>query len=199
MTGRAQNAFTLIELLIALAIFSVMSVASYVGLQNFLSMRASLEAHESVFSEVQSAVLLIESDVENLVARPIRDELGDRVPALISRGQMDVGLSRLRPGLPIEFEPSDLLRVNYYVEQNQLIRRTWSVLDRTPGTAYQDRVLLSDIAAVEWRFLSGSWLNYWPQNNDPVSIQQLPRAVEVTITLGDGRVLNRLMRVVNEG
>ena len=198
MARRNERAFTLIELLIALAIFSIMSVTSYVGLQNFLAMRQSLEAHEDAFAELQAAIMLIEADVENLAARSIRDELGDRVAAFDSKGQMEVGLTRFRPGLPIEFEPSDLLRVNYFVENNQLVRRAWSALDRTPDTPYQDRVLLSDVSGINWRFMAASWSNYWPENDDPVSMRRLPRAVEVTISLGDGRSVTRLMRVINE-
>lgn len=193
-----ERAFTLIELLIALAIFSVMSVTSYVGLQNFLAMRQSLEAHERAFAELQNAILLIEADMENLAARSIRDELGDRVPAFNSSGQMQVELSRFRPGLPIEFERADLLRVNYFIENNQLIRRAWSALDRTPDTPYRDRILLSEVGGIEWRFLAGSWLSFWPQNDDPISIRQLPRAVEVTISLSDGRAVTRVLRVINE-
>ena len=193
-----MRGFTLIELLIALEIFSVMSVTSYVGLRNFLAMQESFDAHQSAFSELQAAILLIEGDVENLAARPIRDELGDRVAAIQASGQMDVQLTRFRPGLPLDFAPLDLLRVDYFVEDDQLIRRSWSALDRTPDTSYQDRDLLSGVTSVEWRFLAGSWLNYWPRNNDPLSMRQLPRAVEIIILLEDGRRVSRLIPVTNQ-
>ena len=193
----SKRGFTLIELLIALAIFSVMSVTSYVGLQNFLALKQSFEVHEHAFAELQAAVLLIEGDMENLAARPIRDELGDRVAAFKSSGQNVVEFTRGRPGLPLEFAPVDLQRIDYVLEDNQLIRRAWAALDRTPDTAYQDRVILADVVAVNWQFLGNSWLSYWPLDRDPLSIRQLPRAVEITISLANGRDVTRVVPVIN--
>ena len=190
--------FTLLELLIAIAIFSVMSVSAYTGLRNYLSMHEQYEAREEIFSSVQTAINLIEADLENLAPRPIRDQFGDPVAALSAKGETDIELSRHRPGLPMEFGLVDLMRVDYFIEDNQLIRRTWEVLDRTPGSFANERVLLDDVSEISWQFLANAWTNYWPLNRDPLSAKRLPRAVEFSIDFEDGRNITRLVALVNK-
>ncbi|MGR8947861.1 MAG: type II secretion system minor pseudopilin GspJ [Gammaproteobacteria bacterium] len=192
------SGFTLLELLIAIAIFSIMSVSAYTGLKNYLSIQEKFTQQKQAFERLHTAVSLIEEDFLNLAARPIRDEFGDSVPAFIANGGAEIGLSRYRPGLPIDFGLVDLIRIDYFLDNNELVRRSWGVLDRTPDSYSQDRVLLDSVERISWRFFGNGWIRYWPFNNDPLSEKLLPRAVELSIDFLDGRNVTRLIAVVNK-
>ena len=194
----SRDGFTLLELLIAIAIFSIMSVSAYTGLRNYLSIHEQYEAHERIFAAVQSGINLIEADLQNLAPRPIRDQFGDPVAALNARGESDIELSRHRPGLPLEFGLVDLMRVDYFIENNQLIRRSWDVLDRTPVSQATERILLNGVSEITWRFFGNGWSVFWPLNRDPLSARLLPRAIEFSIDFEDGRSISRLVTVVNK-
>lgn len=193
-----QTGFTLLELLIAIAIFSIMSVSAYTGLRNYLSMHEQYELHEQIFASIQSGINLIEADFQNLAPRPVRDEFGDPVAAFNAPGETDIELTRHRPGLPLEFGLVDLIRVDYYLDGNQLVRRSWEVLDRTPDSRANERILLDGVSEISWRFLGNGWTSYWPLNRDPLSARLLPRAVEFSIDFEDGRNISRLVAIVNK-
>lgn len=74
--------FTLLEVLVAIAIFSVMAVMAYEGLRNFLAARTLLENRTNAFHARVRGFAQLQQDLEQLVARPVRDELGDPVDAV---------------------------------------------------------------------------------------------------------------------
>ena len=58
------------------------------------------------------------------------DELGDRVAAMRSFENQGLEFTRQRPGIPIEFSLVDMVRVDYVLADNVLLRRAWDALDR---------------------------------------------------------------------
>ena len=190
--------FTLIELLVAIAIFSVISVAAYNGLRNIIATATIAEAQEKELIENLAAVTVIENDLLNIVPRSIRDELGDRVAAL-SKGQADqLELTRKLPGIPPEFSRVDLKRVDYIFRDNALWRRSWAVLDRLPSTDSQEQRLLSGLSGVSWEFYSGGWQSFWPSNDGPVGLEQVPKAMRVKLEFENGRHIERVVLINNE-
>jgi len=75
--------FTLIELLVALAIFAILAVMAYRGLDVVLTTDQVGQAQAKRLARLQTAYRLVGRDVEQIVARSIRDQFGDRQPALI--------------------------------------------------------------------------------------------------------------------
>ena len=73
----ATRGFTLLELLVALAVFAIMATAAYSGLRSVLFTRAAVEEQSRRLAAVQMAVYRLEQDVEQTLARGIRDEYGD--------------------------------------------------------------------------------------------------------------------------
>ena len=77
---------TLIELLIALAIFAVLSAITHGAIRAALEARQRIEAESNRLGDLQRAMLVIERDVVQMVGRRIRDENGEALPALKSPG-----------------------------------------------------------------------------------------------------------------
>jgi general secretion pathway protein J len=202
MIRRHATGFTLLELLVALAIFAVLATMAYTALNSVLTARKQVEAKSARLTALQTALMVLERDVEQSTTRGIRDELGDAQPSLQGGGVGTVVLSLTRDGWrnPLGSARSNLQRVSYLFNDKKLIRQSWSILDRAPTTEAYSEVMLDDVKAVDVRFLGqdGQWADYWPPQTgaaQAVIVIPPPLAVEISIDAeGWGRI-TRLFRV----
>jgi general secretion pathway protein J len=177
--------FTLLELLVALSIFSLVAVMAYNGLKIVLNQQAATEVQADALAKLQKVYLLLERDIEQVVPRPVRDQYGDEQPALtggealeLTRGGWSNPAGRLR---------SSLQRVGYAYEDRHLVRYSWAVLDRAQDSEPQRQPLVGDIEEMTIRYLAGNdeWEDRWPNpiaaNDGEVTATALPRAVEITL------------------
>ena len=79
---RTARGFTLLELVVALAVFAVLATLAYGSLARLLYAREQLASRAEALGRLQLAYSLLERDCQALVARPVRDELGDPEPPL---------------------------------------------------------------------------------------------------------------------
>jgi len=199
---RRSGGFTLLELLVALAIFTVLATMAYAALDSVLNARKEVEKRMSRLAELQTTFMVMERDIEQTVGRGVRDEFGDEQPALQGGGVGTTVLTLTRTGWrnPLGLARSNLQRVAYGFSNQQLMRVNWNSLDRGPGNEPYSEVLLEGVSAVEVRFLTQDrqWLGYWPPETDGSQEQKtavMPRAIEVSVDVdGWGRIV-RLFRV----
>ncbi|PJE78614.1 Type II secretion system protein J [invertebrate metagenome] len=194
-----NKGFTLVELLIAIALFSIISLAAYKLFQSVNQAReASVEILEEL-DEMQRTMILLEKDTLQMLSRPIRNEFGDKEPAVQSPGIQGELVVFTRSGWrnPLNATRSTLQRVTYSLEQGQLIRYFWLKLDRAPKGKVFRQVLLNQVNDMQWRFLNNKkqWVDTWPpapkytENNEEnrKSIMTdhtftiMPQAIEITL------------------
>jgi general secretion pathway protein J len=182
---RPAAGFTLLELLVALAIFSLIAVMSYDGLKTVLNTQAATEVQADALAELQKVYLLVQRDIEQVVPRPVRDEYGDEQPALT--GEVALQLTRGGWSNPAGRLRSSLQRVGYAFEDRQLVRYSWAVLDRAQDSEPQRQVLMGDVEEMAIRYLAANneWEAQWP---NPLAVADgnvpatgLPKAVEITL------------------
>ncbi len=138
-----QQGFTLLEILIALAIFAVMSMMAYAGLAAILDARASTVPRAQQLAQLQTTLYLLNEDLSQVIKRPIRDQLGSSEPAFsIGRGNEILVFTRTVPSWLANSSETNLLRVSYSLEKEALYRRVWTIPDRTQQTEYRRRKLL---------------------------------------------------------
>jgi general secretion pathway protein J len=138
-----QQGFTLLEIVIALAIFSVMSMMAYAGLAAMLDARASTVPRAQQLAQLQTTLYLLNEDLSQVIKRPIRDQLGSSEPAFsIGRGNEILVFTRTVPSWLANSSETNLLRVSYSLEKEALYRRVWTIPDRTQQTEYRRRKLL---------------------------------------------------------
>jgi general secretion pathway protein J len=181
----ACRGFTLLELLVALAIFGLLATMSYSGLQAVMTQQSRTEEAADRLAELQKLYLIMQRDIEQVVLRPIRDEYGDTQPALI--GGETLQLTRAGWRNPVGRQRSTLQRVAYAYEDKQLVRYAWLVLDRAQDSEPMVQPLSDAIESLQIRYLGADneWKEQWPDTataNAPATAQSsLPRIVEVTI------------------
>ena len=193
--------FTLLEMLVALAIFAVLAALAYGGLQVVLNSRTEVAASMKRLEAVARAFDRIGRDLDQTIDRPIRDEYGVKLPALF--GDVDLrgrGLEFTRAGWanPLGEQRSDLQRVAYRVHDGRLYRLYWNVLDRAQDSKPQQMRLLDHVDSVQMRYLGpgNDWEPEWPPPvNLGGTVTDLPRVVKVELDLPNLGHLTRLYRL----
>lgn len=188
-----SRGFTLLELLIAVAIFAITGAMAYTGLQQVLDQQHGTEAQSQRLADVQKAYMIMQRDLEQLVRRGIRNEFGDSVGALVGgSGYTGMEFSRTGYANPAGFVRSDMQRVAYIPDQDTLLRRTWRVLDRAQDSLPDEQVLITGMQRLSLRFLdqNGNWQDSWPPQQvqaatTTVAVDDLPRAIEAELELDD--------------
>lgn len=200
-TSKLQG-FTLIEVIIAMSIFAIVAVLSYTGLQSVINSKTITEASLDRLQQLQTTMLTLSTDMQQLTSRDGHDALRSTLPKL-STQNTDFIVSFTRSGWrnPANRPRSTLQRVAYIQDEDKLIRRYWMHIDRADDDLYVDRELINNIDELSLRFLDEEkeWQENWPTANTLASgtSSELPVAVEITLKMSDWGDIKRLIRVVN--
>lgn len=191
--------FTLVEVLVAIALFAALAALAWGGLGAVLRTREALVAAQDDFARTVRAVGQLERDLRAAVARPVRGNYGEPLPGM--QGDTDhVEFTRQGFANPQAEPRSNLERVVYALDAHKLQRGRYAVLDRAPGTAPSRTTLRDGVAIFRLRYFdaAGRWLDQWPPR-EPSQFDALPRAVEFRFELdGLGEVV-RLVEVAGDG
>ncbi len=191
--------FTLVELVVVLAIFAIFSLMAWGGLNSVMTTRAQVEEAQSRITEVQKAYLRLRNDLQQVRFRPTRDGFGDLQPALRSGENGYLEFTRGGWSNPLRLPRTGLERVAYRYQEGKLVRLSWRVLDLAQDSRPVENPLIEDVEEVRWRFLSENreWRESWPTGNvDRSSAATVipPLAVELTLRLKDMGTLRYLFR-----
>ena len=180
-----RNGFTLVELLVALFVFSLISVAGVALLRGSADGQLALKKRLGDHSAVVRTANLLDADLAQAVTRRIRDISGNAQPVFTSgsalSGQAGPSLFAFtRTGLSAASGngTSSVGRVSYSFDGNALTRTSWPASDG--AQASPPAVLLNDLQSVTARYRAenGQWRRDW----SAADTDALPRAVELTIT-----------------
>lgn len=205
-----NRGFTLLEILIALFIFTIVAMIMTKSLHSVLSTQSSTEKAAERLTATQMALLLISRDLEQTVDRPISDQEG-RIEGAFIGNRNTVTFTH---GGFANTAGSSLQRSRYRLEKNQLLRDTWDALDQAPHATPHSRLLLNEIKDISFRYLDNKnvFHSYWPQEGENTSAPEtpptssptspameftqtsnkLPRAVEVKLTFNHGGQLQQI-------
>jgi len=198
-TSNRNQGFTFIEVLVAIGIFAVIASMSYAALSQFLIVREGVELSQREMRQLQQTFTLFERDFRFMVERPVRDEFGDDETAVVfDSSDIEGELIRMTVSEPDNSAvgSSRLRRVGWRLQDGDLYRDTWLVLDRVQDSEPVSRLILRDISQVE--LLSYEW-------TDETGLKQLidaepeglPYATELLITFEDEREYRRVFDLAN--
>lgn len=197
--GRAPAAggFSLVEMLVAVAVFALASALAYGGLRTLVQAQTHARETKTELGRLQFAMGLFERDLTSAARRSIRDGYGAWKPALEGSSQR---LELTRHGLAnaLSLPRAELERVAWLKRDEQWLRLRWPVLDRAPGTTAQEDALLDGIERMQLEFLDGQgrWQRQWPPEQGLVT--PLPRAVRLTLEVQGYGELVRVLELPRE-
>lgn len=195
--ARRSRAFTLVELLIALAIFALLSAFAYRGLAVLLESREALERDSRKWRDLALFVGRFERDVQAVVDRPALGPAGTLMGAVTSAldlgGGNARGLALTRAGATLYAnELAAPQRVGYRLAEGRVDRLAWPGTDAGPRAEAAATPVLEDVRSLAFRFLDRTyeWRGDWALPG----AQGMPLAVEMTLELASGE---RIVRIVD--
>lgn len=195
--------FTLVEVLVAIFIFAIVSAIAMGGYNELVKQSDIVDRGAARTRAIQSTMQRMNLDFTSLEPRPVRQPLGDGlVPALRADEKSTEELVEFTHSgwsNPAGVPRSTLQRVAYRIEDKKLIREYWLALDRTMSSQPESAVMLEDVKSVKLRFMDANrtWHDQWPPlGYSPADAPWVrPIAVEFTLDLEDWGELKRLVEV----
>lgn len=188
--------FSLIEVLVATAIFGIIAAVAWSGISALISARETVSRQGDQLRALQLAVGGLERDLSQSIARPVRGPGGITLPALVGDA---TGLELSLVGFATQLDPHGgrVRRHAWRQAEGQLLRIRYPTLDRADfGPRAEPEVMLDAISVFRFRYLGegGEWSALWPPRLGPdARPEALPRAIEFTLEV-DG--LGSVRRVV---
>jgi general secretion pathway protein J len=201
MTSASDKGFTLLELLVAVAIFALLGVGSYRLLATTIATRDAAQKHDAALMQLQKAMSTLNRDISQAIARPVRNEYGDVVAAVILKNNT-LDLTRAGWPNPLQQARSQLQRIHYELNtKGELVRFSWSQLDRERGAKPQQSILLKNIDTMQMKVYSfnGGLVQEWPvlqsQTANNAALSELPRAIEIVVNVKPWGEIRRYFRL----
>jgi general secretion pathway protein J len=195
-----RNGFTLLELIVAMSIFTIIAAATYSMFDSARSVSTRAEFRAQLFQTARAALQAIEEDLRGAVMpanaavdtgfistnsgseKEAVDKLEFFTATRHTASAYDVNATDVVRG-------GDVSKVTYWVEPDLkrpahgLVRERPKELTPPSGPVHRDedvQEVAPDVVYVNFRFFdNGQWLDTW----DSTQVRKLPKAVEVTITV----------------
>jgi type II secretion system protein J len=183
--------FTLIEVLVALALMALTAVLAYRATASLVDGESRLASEATRWRSLDGAFARFEADVRQ--AQPRAIHAGSRVePAWLGaiEGHGSSAIVFTRAGSEFATEPGLAgQRIGYRVRGGALEIVYWPSLDRARDDAPRAWRLVDDVVAFRVLHLGSSsdWQPSWPRSGE----SELPRAVAVQLTLASGEAIER--------
>lgn len=174
--------FSLVEVLVALAIFALIGVAGFSMLDQVLRTQRLTEGRLERLAELQRAMYLLTLDFSQARGSSLALDTASKAPAVsLQRNAAETS--------------GGSVSLRYEVQDETLFRD----LAAKPGAEPARQPLLHGVAAVDWQFYAASygWAAVWPPADRVILPGQPtpnPLAVALTVTLAENG--NHLRRVV---
>lgn len=187
--------------MIAMAIMALIGVAALSLLNTATKSTRSIREGGERLNNVMRAFLFISNDMQQLTARQVRDEYGDKMPSMKSDLQSStpyIRLTKLGRRNPAQLARSNVEHLIYTIEDKVLLRSSYIYPDGMLESMLSKRAILSDVEDMKISFFDGEqWHDYWPLNEGGEEKEEavLPIAVKFKLELSDYGVIERLYSI----
>jgi len=184
--------FTLVEVLLALAIFGVIAVLAYRATASLTEGEARLSAEARRWRTLDALFTRFEADIRQAVPRAAR--AGPRVePAWLALPADNAGNAALvftRSGAEFADDPGIAgQRIGYRLRGHAVEIAYWPQVDNAADIQPAVYTLVDGVTGFRIAYLgrTGAWRDSWPVQGESA----LPRAVRVDLTMDSGEAIER--------
>ena len=170
-----QNGFTLLELVIAMAIFAVLGLASWTLFDGVVRVQQGTTAHEREFRALQRAVAVIERDLLHITEQPV----------VLTQALLQWQRSNWRN--PLDQSRSERQALTYRLDNGAL----WRESQGEGAPIVQRQKLLDDVRDLNWRLYDAQsgWRSDWPA----APKGKTPMALEIQLSAGRFESIRRVL------
>jgi general secretion pathway protein J len=187
--------FTLIEVLVSIAIFATLSVAAYQVVNQVQRSNEVSTERSARLNALQRSLVILDNDFRQMAQRQFRtngEEASSKLilmqEYLLDSDTIGVMFTRLGWHNPQQqFPRGEVTKVGYRIKEETLERVWWRYPDTPTGQEGVVTPLLEGIEAFNLEFYNGSsWLKEWQTD------RALPKAVKLKLTLKDYGEIERI-------
>ncbi len=189
--------FTLIELMVAIVIFAIISTVSYRMITSLVRTKEIAGEAQEKWGNLSLAISNFGMSWNRVIPLVVRDQNGGLLPAVYGKSklngmydsQLEMTLSGFSGDKIYGTVPPKRIGYRYYGKTLYLV--TWPVLNRVVTTQPDIDVLIDNVTKFEITFLypDNQWRNTWPPQGGDIT--SLPRAVKVVMVLASGETVER--------
>lgn len=186
---RNHKGFTLIEILIALAIFAIMATVTSLTLMNIFNIRTRLKTHADYLANLQTGYHLFQQDLSLVAKRFIYDTNRNRQGVFV--GNLDSFNFYRR--MSYTGEQPHVHLVNYRIDKGRFIRTTYNPAVNKP---LYHQTLFQELENVELKYLdqNGYYRDKWFTAQQPL----LPKALLIRFSLKNAGSVEWIIKIQND-
>ncbi len=183
---------TLLEVIVAMTLMVVVSAISFASLNGLINAKHISDAVADKLRQEQLTSLQLHKDILGFTNRSVKDEFGNRKPALLGR-YSDVEFSRNGYRSGLNSQQSELQRVRWYSQDHTLYRESINTMDLGSFSHWQKRKYLDEVKefSISYVNVSGIQSRQWPVANSLVPL----KSINILIVMEDNTKLRYEMGV----
>lgn len=185
----SQRGFTLVELLVAIAIFALLSALGWQVLDHLMRIQARNTQHEQVVEGLQNAYLQLQRDSLQVV--PLSASVSDQKQAAVYLNRQVLSLSKTGVSDPLNRgdAPEERIEYVYNSDEKRLYRLKYRYLDRLQSEQPLSSVLLDGVDEFEMLVLHPEERSQWPaayvHPNDLNALKAIPKGIKFKFKIQD--------------
>lgn len=184
-----RSGFTLVELLVAIAIFAVLSALGWKVFDYLIKIKERNTQHEQRLGQLQEAYQQVLRDTVQIV--PVTANVARQVqPAvMLQNGQLTFSKTGVTDPLMQGIPPEERVEYIYKADEKKLYRYKYKNLNQTGNDQPETSVLLDSVDQFQIMLLNPNEMAQWPEvalsENDVTQTKILPRGLKINLTVNE--------------
>ena len=202
MAKKIARGFTLIELMVAVVIFAIISVVSYRIISSLVTTKQVAGAAQEKWGNLSLTMSNLGNSFNRTIPLLVRDQDGNILPAIYGKpklngvydSQLELSLSGYVGDEVLGNSPPK--RIGYRFYSGSLYLVSWPALNRVVTTQPEIDLLADNVQTfvVTYLYPDSEWRDSWPPiGGDPASV---PKGVKLSFSLKSGESLERVWNLL---